>query len=166
MTVKRGWNFLMTPGPTNIPARILSSMNRPALEYAGPDFINLSKQVHKDVRDLFRTRHKVFIYAANGHGAWEAALSNTLSVGDKILIPGTGQFSLGWSDMATSLGIKSFHLESDWRHGINPKEVADFLSNDKKQEIKAVLITNGVYLIFDHDLLNNYQPLRVYQKIY
>ena len=117
-------------------------MNRPALEYAGPDFINLSKQVHKDVRDLFRTRHKVFIYAANGHGAWEAALSNTLSVGDKILIPGTGQFSLGWSDMATSLGIKSFHLESDWRHGINPKEVADFLSNDKKQEIKAVLIVH------------------------
>jgi alanine-glyoxylate transaminase/serine-glyoxylate transaminase/serine-pyruvate transaminase len=140
MVVQRGWNFLMTPGPTNIPAQILSSMNRPALEYAGPEFISMSKQVHKDVRALFRTEHEVFIYAANGHGAWEAALSNTLSPGDKVLVPGTGQFSLGWSSMAQSLGIDSIHLDSDWRHGINPKEVETFLQGDNNHEIKAVLM--------------------------
>ncbi len=140
MGVQRGWNLLMTPGPTNIPARILSSMNRPALEYAGPEFVELSKKVHRDIRWLFQTKYEVFIYAANGHGAWEAALSNTLSIGDTVLVPGTGQFSLGWASVAESLGVKVIHIESDWRHGVNPEEVENFLEKDDKHEIKAVLM--------------------------
>ncbi len=75
MSVRRGWNFLMTPGPTNIPERIQAAMNRPALEYAGPEFLDLSLGVHEDIKKLFRTDSEVFIYSANGHGAWEAAIS-------------------------------------------------------------------------------------------
>jgi len=140
MTVQRGWNFLMTPGPTNIPDRILGAMNKPAMEYAGPDFLELSTGVHEDVKQLFRTDSEVFIYAANGHGAWEAALSNTLSLGDTVLVPGTGQFSLGWSEMAESLGVKSIYLENDWRHAIDPNEVEQKLREDTGHKIKAVLI--------------------------
>ena len=142
MSVRRGWNFLMTPGPTNIPERIQAAMNRPALEYAGPDFVNLSLEVHDDLKKLFRTESEVFIYSANGHGAWEAALSNTISPGDTVLVPGTGQFSLGWSNMAETLGAKSIHLENDWRHGIDPAEVEQKLREDTRHEIKAVLMVH------------------------
>ena len=140
MTIHRGWNFLMTPGPTNIPSQVLSAMNRPALEYAGPEFISLSKQVHDDIKKIFCTKHEVYMYAANGHGAWEAALSNTLSPGDTVLVPGTGEFSSGWSDMAKSLQLNSIYLESDWRHGINPSEVQRHLLQDPKHKIKAILM--------------------------
>ena len=142
MTVHRGWNFLMTPGPTNIPNRILTAMNRPALEYAGPEFISLSKQIHEDIKKIFCTKNEVYIYSANGHGAWEAALSNTLSPGDTVLVPGTGEFSLGWSNMAKSLCLNSTYLESDWRHAIDPLEVKSYLSQDKKHQIKAVLVVH------------------------
>lgn len=142
MSVRRGWNFLMTPGPTNIPERILAAMNRPALEYAGPDFVNLSHGVHDDLKKLFRTDAEVFIYSANGHGAWEAALSNTISPGDTVLVPGTGQFSLGWSSMAESLGANSIYLENDWRNGIDPAEVEQKLREDTGHGIKAVLMVH------------------------
>jgi len=142
MTVQRGWNFLMTPGPTNIPTRILNAMNRPAMEYSGPDFLELSVGVHEDIKQLFRTDSEVFIYAANGHGAWESALSNTLSSGDTVLVPGTGQFSLGWSAMAESLGVESVYLENDWRHAIDPNEVEQRLREDSDHKIKAVLMVH------------------------
>jgi len=139
MSVRRGWNFLMTPGPTNIPERIQAAMNRPALEYAASEFTNLSLEVHKDLKKLFRTEAEVFIYSANGHGAWEAALSNTLSPGDTVLVPGTGQFSVGWSAMAESFGLNSIYLENDWRNAIDPAEIEQKLRDDKTHEIKAVL---------------------------
>jgi len=142
MSVRRGWNFLMTPGPTNIPERIQAAMNRPALEYAGPEFTDFSTQVHADLKKLFRTDAEVFIYSANGHGAWEAALSNTLSPGDTVLVPGTGQFSMGWSAMAGSLGVDSIYLENDWRNGIDPAEVEQKLRDDTAHEIKAVLMVH------------------------
>lgn len=132
----------MTPGPTNIPGRIQRAMSKPAMEYAGPDFLELSTGVHEDVKQLFRTDSEVFIYAANGHGAWEAALSNTLSPGDTVLVPGTGQFSLGWSAMADSLSVNSIHLENDWRHAIDPAEIEQRLRDDKDHKIKAVLIVH------------------------
>jgi alanine-glyoxylate transaminase/serine-glyoxylate transaminase/serine-pyruvate transaminase len=142
MSVRRGWNFLMTPGPTNIPERVQAAMNRPALEYAGPDFVEMSLEVHNDIKKLFRTDSEVFIYSANGHGAWEAALSNTISPGDTVLVPGTGQFSVGWSDMAESLGAKTIYLENDWRHGIDPAEIEQKLRDDKDHDIKAVLMVH------------------------
>lgn len=97
MTVQRGWNFLQTPGPTNIPFRVLNAMNRPAVEFLGPDFVDFSKQLFVDLKKVFKTDGDVIIYAANGHGAWEAALTNTLAPGDKVLIPETGRFALSWS---------------------------------------------------------------------
>jgi alanine-glyoxylate transaminase / serine-glyoxylate transaminase / serine-pyruvate transaminase len=142
MSVRRGWNFLMTPGPTNIPERIQAAMNRPALEYAGPEFLDLSVGVHEDMKKLFRTDSEVFLYSANGHGAWEAALSNTISPGDTVLVPGTGQFSVGWSAMAESLGANSIYLENDWRNGIDPAEVEQKLRDDTAHEIKAVLMVH------------------------
>jgi len=142
MSVRRGWNFLMTPGPTNIPERIQAAMNRPAMEYAGPDFLDLSLGVHQDLKKLFRTEAEVFIYSANGHGAWEAALSNTLSPGDTVLVPGTGQFSVGWASMAESLGVNSIYLENDWRSGLDPQEIEQKLRDDKNHDIKAVLMVH------------------------
>ncbi len=142
MNAHRGWNFLMTPGPTNIPERIQAAMNRPALEYAGSEFEDLSKGVHEDMKKLFRTEGEVFFYSSNGHGAWEAALSNTLSPGDTVLVPGTGQFSMGWSALAESLGVKSIYLENDWRNSIDPGEVEQKLREDRGHKIKAVLMVH------------------------
>jgi len=142
MTFRSGWNFLMTPGPTNIPVRVQNAMSQPAMEYAGPDFLELSYGVHDDIKALFKTTNEVFIYAANGHGAWEAALSNTLSKGDTVLVPETGQFSLSWSAMAESLGLNSVYLENDWRHAIDPNEVEEKLRADSGHAIKAVLMVH------------------------
>ena len=142
MTFRAGWNFLMTPGPTNIPDRVLREMARPALEYAGPEFTELSKGVHNDLKKLFKTSAEVFIYAANGHGAWEAALSNTLSPGDLVLVPETGQFSSSWSLMAESLQINSLYMPGDWRTGVDPDEVEKALREDTQHKIKAVLMVH------------------------
>lgn len=142
MTFRAGWNFLMTPGPTNIPDRVLRAMARPALEYAGPDFTELSVEVHEDLKKIFQTTAEVFIYSANGHGAWEAALTNTLSPGDTVLVPDTGQFSSSWSMMAESLGIISQYMPADWRHGIDPNVVEQALRDDTAHKIKAVLMVH------------------------
>ncbi len=142
MTVRAGWNFLMTPGPTNIPDRVLRAMAQPALEYAGPDFLELSLGVHNDLKKVFQTTGEVFIYAANGHGAWEAALSNTLSPGDLVLIPHTGRFSTSWSLMAESLGIEVRYLPGDGRHGVNATDIEQALAEDKGHQIKAVLMVH------------------------
>ena len=142
MTVKRGWNFLQTPGPTNIPFRVLNAMNRPAVEFLGPDFVDFSKQLFVDLKTVFKTDGDVIIYAANGHGAWEAALTNTLAPGDKVLIPETGRFALSWSYMADKFGIKCEILENDWRHAIDPADVEARLGADTGHEIKAVLLVH------------------------
>jgi alanine-glyoxylate transaminase/serine-glyoxylate transaminase/serine-pyruvate transaminase len=117
-------------------------MSRPALEYAGPEFTKLSKGVHNDLKKLFKTSAEVFIYAANGHGAWEAALVNTLCPGDTVLVPETGQFSHSWSLMAESLQIKSMYMPGNWRTGIDPQEVEQVLREDTKHKIKAVLMVH------------------------
>lgn len=142
MTFRAGWNFLMTPGPTNIPDRVLRAMAQPALEYAGSDFTELSIGVHEDLKKIFQTKAEVFIYAANGHGAWEAALSNTLSPGDLVLVPETGQFSNSWSLMAESLGLESQYMPGDWRNGVDPSGVEQALLDDKDHKIKAVLMVH------------------------
>lgn len=142
MTFRAGWNFLMTPGPTNIPDRVLRAMAQPAMEYAGPDFLEFSVGVHEDIKKVFQTTAEVFIYSANGHGAWEAALCNTLSPGDTVLVPDTGQFSTSWSQMAESLGIISQYMPADWRHGIDPDAVEQALRQDTSHKIKAVLMVH------------------------
>jgi alanine-glyoxylate transaminase/serine-glyoxylate transaminase/serine-pyruvate transaminase len=142
MTVKRGRNFLMTPGPTPIPERILNAMHRQAVDFSGPAFKELARACLEDIRPIFKTRNPVFVYTASGHGAWEAALANTLSPGDRVLVPETGNFSFAWKDMAEALGILVDELPSDWRHAIDPAEVEARLAADRGQEIKAVLMVH------------------------
>ncbi|MDP6691037.1 MAG: aminotransferase class V-fold PLP-dependent enzyme [Alphaproteobacteria bacterium] len=142
MTVRRGRNFLQTPGPTNIPERILRAMHQPAWEYSGPDFVELARECLHDIRPIFKTQEEVFIYASNGHGAWEAALSNILSPGDKVLVPETGLFSFAWSNMAEQLGVSIDTIPSDWRHAIIADEVEERLRADKAGEYRAVLMVH------------------------
>lgn len=139
MTVKRGKEILSTPGPTNIPNRVLSAMHRPAIDFSGPEFIALAQTCFQDIKKIFKTEHDVLIYAANGHGAWEAALSNVLSPGDKVITPETGNFALSWADMAGALGIDVEILPKDWRRAIDPEQVRERLAADKTHEIKAIL---------------------------
>jgi len=142
MTVLRGRNFLQTPGPTNVPGRILNAMHRPAVEFSGPDFVELSRSCFEDLKPLFRTSDEMFIYAANGHGAWEAALVNTLSPGDRILVPHTGNFSAAWQRMAESHGLVAVEVPNDWQHAIEADAVEEVLRADQAHEIKAVLLVH------------------------
>ncbi len=142
MTVKRGRNFLMMPGPTPIPERILNAMHRQAVDFSGPAFEALARACLEDLRPIFKTRGPVFVYTASGHGAWEAALANTLSPGDRVLVPETGNFSFGWKDMAQALGLEIEEIPGDWRHAIDPAEVEARLAADRDHEIKAVLMVH------------------------
>ncbi|MFP6707114.1 MAG: aminotransferase class V-fold PLP-dependent enzyme [Alphaproteobacteria bacterium] len=138
--VKRGREFLHTPGPTNIPDRILSAMHKPAVDFTAPNFVAMTRSCFEDLKPVFQTQGPVFMYAANGHGAWEAALSNTLSPGDHLLVPETGNFSLKWGMMAESLGLVIEHLPGDWRHGVDPNAIEQHLRGDDEGLIKAVLM--------------------------
>ncbi|MBT3532742.1 MAG: aminotransferase class V-fold PLP-dependent enzyme [Rhodospirillaceae bacterium] len=142
MNVRRGRNFLQTPGPTNIPDRILRAMHQPAWEYSGPDFIEVARDCLNGMRPIFKTEGEVFIYASNGHGGWEAALSNILSPGDKVLVPETGLFSFAWSAMAQQLGVTFDTIPNDWRHAIDPNQVEERLRADDKGEYRAVLMVH------------------------
>ncbi len=140
MNLRRGRNFLQTPGPTNIPERVLRAMHQPAWEYSGPDFVALARQCLLDIKPIFKTEGEVFIYASNGHGGWEAALANILAPGDKVLVPETGVFSFAWADMAQRLGIQFDTIKNDWRHAIDANKVEETLRGDTKGEYRAVLM--------------------------
>jgi alanine-glyoxylate transaminase/serine-glyoxylate transaminase/serine-pyruvate transaminase len=142
MTLKRGRSFLMTPGPTPVPERILNAMHRQPIDYNGPELITLARSCLEDIKPIFKTAAPVFVYTASGHGAWEAALSNTLSPGDRILVPESGNFSLGWMEIAEALGLEAIYLENDWRHAIDPDQVEARLAEDRGHEIKAVLMVH------------------------
>ena len=139
MTVKRGNEFLHTPGPTNIPGRVLNAMHQPAVDFVGAEFTAISDACFAGLKPVFKTKGEIFIYSGLGHGAWEAALANTLSPGDRILVPETGNFSLAWSRMAEALGLVADHLPSDWRHAVDSNEVETRLRDDKEHAYKAVL---------------------------
>lgn len=139
MTIQRGRHFLMTPGPTNVPERVLQAMNRQAIDIGGDEFSGIARSCLDDLKPIFRTQSQVFIYAANGHGAWEAAICNVFSPGDKVLIPISGNFAEGWGRMAESFGVEVEFLPGDWRHAANPAQVEARLAEDKNHEIKAVL---------------------------
>jgi len=117
-------------------------MHQPAWEYSGPEFVELARECLLDIRPIFKTQEEVFIYASNGHGAWEAALSNILSPGDKVLVPETGLFSFAWSNMAEQLGVTIDTIPSDWRHAIIADEVEERLRADKAGEYRAVLMVH------------------------
>lgn len=142
MTVKRGREFLHTPGPTNVPDRILRAMLRAAVDPTGPEFGELAMECFEGLKPIFKTEGRIFIYAAVGHGAWEAALANTLAPGERVLVPENGNFSLNWGRMAEALGIVPEFLPGDWRRAIDPGEVEARLAADRRGEIKAVLMVH------------------------
>ena len=139
MVVRAGREFLMIPGPTTMPDEVLRAMHRPAVEiYSGP-LVELTESLLRDMSRIFRTAGRSYLYAANGHGGWEAALTNVLSRGDKVLVLDSGRFAREWGNAAAALACETVILEGDWRRAVRPAEVEARLKADKKGEIKAVL---------------------------
>ena len=139
MTVARGRQFFQNPGPTNIPDRILRAMDRPALDFMGGEFRAIAEECYAGLRQIFKTDQTIIVYAGNGHGAWEAAIVNVFSPGDKVLVPETGYFSLNWGKHAQELGLEVETLPADWRTGVDPAAVEARLREDKAHTIKAVM---------------------------
>ena len=140
MTVRAGREFLAIPGPTTMPDEVLAAMHRPAIDiYAGP-LLDITEAILIGLARLFHSARRPYIYIANGHGAWEAALTNTLSKGDKVLVLESGRFAAGWGSMAAGLGCEVETLPGEWRRAVRPAEVEARLARDKRGEIKAVLV--------------------------
>ena len=134
-----GRHFLQTPGPTNVPERVLRAMDRNTINHRGPDFSALGLGIIAKLRGVFQTKAATIgIFPASGTGAWEAALTNTLAPGDRILIARTGQFSHLWEQMATLLGMDVVSLETGWRRGADPAAIGQVLRDDREHKIKAV----------------------------
>jgi alanine-glyoxylate transaminase/serine-glyoxylate transaminase/serine-pyruvate transaminase len=140
MTVRAGREFLAIPGPTTMPDEVLRAMHRPALDIYSDQMINLTDSLMADLSKLFATKGKSYIYIANGHGAWEAVLSNVLSRGDKVLVLESGRFAVGWGNAARAMGAEVEVLKGDWRRAVQPAEVEARLRKDKSHEIKAILV--------------------------
>ena len=141
--VLRGRQFLHTPGPTIIPDRILRAMDRPALDHRGPEFLAIARHCFVGLKTIFRTEHPVTMFPAAGHGAWEAALANVLSPGDRMVIAETGAFSTWWKDMAEALGIEVDSIAGDWRHGADVAAIEAHLAEDRTRAIKAVAVVHN-----------------------
>ena len=133
-----GRHFLQIPGPTNVPDRILRAIDNPTIDHRGPAFKNLGLEVLAGLKAVFKTQQPVVIYPASGTGAWEAALVNTLSAGDRVLMFETGQFATLWKKLAERLGLAPEFIPGDWRHGVDPDQVEARLSEDHAHTIKAV----------------------------
>jgi alanine-glyoxylate transaminase/serine-glyoxylate transaminase/serine-pyruvate transaminase len=138
-----GWHFLQLPGPTNIPERVLSAIHQPAMDHLGPAFGKIAKQVLDGMKPIFQTDDEVFIFPSSGSGAAEAAIANTLSPGDGILMFDSGQFSMLWIKMARQFGLDVRVLATDWRRGPSPKAVEQALRDDKGKAIKAVFVVHN-----------------------
>ena len=138
-----GRHFLQIPGPTNVPDRILRAIDRPTIDHRGPEFQRLGLEVLDGMKHVFNTGATLVIFPASGTGAWEAALVNTLSPGDKVLMFETGHFATLWYNMANRLGLKPEFIKGDWRHGADPAAIEARLEADKKHEIKAVCVVHN-----------------------
>jgi alanine-glyoxylate transaminase/serine-glyoxylate transaminase/serine-pyruvate transaminase len=140
---RSGRHFLQIPGPTNVPDRILRAIDRPTIDHRGPDFVRLAGEILEGIRPIFKTAGPVVIYPASGTGAWEAALVNTLSPGDLVLMAETGHFASLWCAMARRLGLEVKLLAGDWRHGVDPERVEAALAEDREHRIRAVCIVHN-----------------------
>ena len=138
-----GRHFLQIPGPTNVPERILHAIAEPTIDHRGPGFADLGRAVLTGLQRVFRTSGPVVIYPASGTGAWEAALVNTLSPGDAVLIVRTGWFATLWHEMATRLGLAPVVIETDWRRGADPAAVEAALREDTAHRIRAVCVVHN-----------------------
>lgn len=138
-----GRHFLHIPGPTPVPDRVLRAMDTPVIDHRGPEFAKLAKKCLDCIKTIFKTTNPVIIYTATGTGAWEGALVNTLSPGDKVLMVETGHFATLWKKMAEKLGLKPEFIVTDWRTGVDAAAVEARLLEDKLHEIKAVCFVHN-----------------------
>jgi len=138
-----GRHFLQTPGPSPLPDRIMRAMDTPIIDHRGPEFAKLARRCLDGIKTIFKTTNPVIIYTATGTGAWEAALVNTLSAGDRVLMVETGQFATLWKKMAEKLGLKPEFIPTDWRIGADPAVIEAKLKEDKAHEIKAVCVLHN-----------------------
>jgi alanine-glyoxylate transaminase/serine-glyoxylate transaminase/serine-pyruvate transaminase len=139
MTVRGGREFLVIPGPTTVPDEVLQAMHRPAIDIYSGSLIALTESLFADLAKVFSTDGRCYVYIANGHGAWEAALTNVLSRGDKVLVLESGRFAAAWGNAAAKLGCEVETLAGDWRRAIRPAEVEARLREDKAGRVKAIL---------------------------
>jgi alanine-glyoxylate transaminase/serine-glyoxylate transaminase/serine-pyruvate transaminase len=141
--VHTGRHFLQIPGPTNVPERVLRAIAMPVIDHRGPEFAELGKAVVADLKRVFQTEETVVVYPSSGTGAWEAALVNTLSPGDAVLMFETGHFASLWRQMALRLGLAVDFVAGDWRRGVDPAEVEERLAADREHRLKAVCIVHN-----------------------
>jgi alanine-glyoxylate transaminase/serine-glyoxylate transaminase/serine-pyruvate transaminase len=143
MAFQGGRHFLQIPGPTNIPDRVLRALSRPTIDHRGPEFARLSLEILEGLQRIVHTSGPVLIFPSSGTGAWEAALVNTLSPGDRILMVETGHFATLWRNLAAELGLVVDFLPGDWRHGVDAKTVEKTLREDRAHAIKAVAVVHN-----------------------
>ncbi|UPY38212.1 aminotransferase class V-fold PLP-dependent enzyme [Sediminicoccus sp. KRV36] len=138
-----GRHFLQIPGPSNVPDRVLRALDNPTMDHRGPDFGVMGASILGKVKKIFQTESNVIIFPASGTGAWEAALVNTLSPNDRVLMCETGWFASLWREMAERLNIRPEFLKGDWRRGAEPEAIEAYLRADKGHEIKAVCVVHN-----------------------
>jgi len=140
MSVRNGREFLSIPGPTTVPDAVLSAMHRPAVDIYGGELVGITDSSLADLKKIFRTQGRTYIYIGNGHGAWEAALANVLSAGDTVLVLESGRFAVGWGQMAEVMGVRIETLSGDQRRAVDPVALEARLCEDKEGRIKAILV--------------------------
>jgi alanine-glyoxylate transaminase/serine-glyoxylate transaminase/serine-pyruvate transaminase len=143
MAFPSGRHFLQIPGPTNAPDRVLRAMNRPTIDHRSAEFARLTHEVLEGLKRIFQTSAPVIIFPSSGTGAWEAALVNTLSPGDRIVMVETGHFATLWRNLAIELGLKVDFLPGDWRHGVDAAIIEKKLAEDEKHAIRAVAVVHN-----------------------
>src|SRR5947199_7957864 len=141
--IHTGRHFLQIPGPTNVPDRVLRAMDRPVIDHRGLEFAQLGSEVLEGVKSIFKTKGPVVIYPASGSGAWEAAIVNTLSPGDRVLMFETGHFSNLWRQLAEQFGIKLEYVPDTWRIGADPAEIEARLGSDPQHTSHATMVLHN-----------------------
>ena len=143
MNFQSGRHFLQIPGPTNVPDRVLRALSKPTIDHRGPEFAELTLEVLAGLQRIFQTSDPVVIYPSSGTGAWEAALVNTLSPGDKVLMFETGHFATLWRNIAAAFNLEVDFVPTNWRHGVQPELVEEKLVADKDHQIKSVMVVHN-----------------------
>src|ERR1700759_3800547 len=138
-----GQHFLQIPGPSPVPERVLRAIDRQVIDHRGPEFQKLGTEVLEAIKPVVGTTQPVIIFPASGTGAWEAAIVNTLSPGDHVLMAETGQFATLWKKMAEKLGLVPELLPTDWSHPADPRAIEARLAEDREHRIKAVCVLHN-----------------------
>src|SRR5258706_1258541 len=143
MVVRAGREFLAIPGPTPMPDVVLRAMHRREFDIYSDQMVEMTERLLRDLSGLFVTKGRSYIYIANGHGAWEAVLTNVLSRGDKVLVLESGRFAIGWGNAAAAMGADVEVLKGDWRRAVRPAEVEARLPQGQDHSIQAILSVQG-----------------------